>query len=70
MVGVVCMSMYLNDYTVAVWVSALQYVLSVIRSECLFLSLLGSSWWCQLHTGQVRGPRNTNGSMKNPDMRK
>ena len=26
--------------------------------------LLGLSWWCQLHTGQVRRLGNTNGSMK------
>lgn len=32
--------------------------------ESLSVSLLGLSWWCQLHTGQVRRPGNTNGSMK------
>lgn len=28
------------------------------------VSLLGLSWWYQLHTGQVRCLGNTNGSMK------
>lgn len=74
MVGVVCMSMYLKDYTDAVCFFAIRHSVCFLsysnRPECLSLSLLGFSWWCQLHTGQVRGLRNTNGSMKNPDMKK